>query len=285
MLLLGRTVPDAKVAICTDGMNGLNRFESAGEAQKDLMPSTKLYLGNPAARILQNRNSEEQEREDRQVAERAAEAALAASGENIASVIPACTSALSCNRELSHLNRAEMDICGVVSIVCAHNIPALRTTIAMTAPENHSFYDAAFREFFKFRSNGIDAIYLDLMCRYSARLKLLIDDMVEGDTTLAPLREVDMLLPWMHAFDHDLSCQLDFSGLYRLGAGRRVGEQTESWWAELKPWAKIARYMSRKNWWDGLNRLYLLHTRHKQRKFPAVMASKIKRIASKRCEL
>ena len=85
----------------------------------------------------------------------------------------------------------------------------------------------------------------------------------------------EMLVPWMHAFDHDLPCQLKFNPLYRLGAGRRVGEQTEQLWAKMKPFAKIARYMCFHNWWDGMNFLLQGIARKTQAKMPATLLRRI----------
>ncbi|KAL4551027.1 hypothetical protein Ndes2526B_g09112 [Nannochloris sp. 'desiccata'] len=156
------SVPPANVAIAADGMNAANRFASAGMATRHLKPTTSSYLANPARRILDMTNLDRNFERDEaaRLAQRVEEADMSHSG-----VLPPCTTALSCNREISFFNRADLDHCGVVSIVCSHNIPALGCTIAMPAPEQHAYYDAAFREFLTNRPE-IDAIYLDLMCRY-----------------------------------------------------------------------------------------------------------------------
>ena len=59
------------------------------------------------------------------------------------------------------------------------------------------------------------------------------------------------------------------------GAGGRVGEQTEHLWSATKPFAKIARYMSRARWQDGFNLLLELLTRIKQQAFPNLISQKI----------
>ncbi|KAG7672377.1 hypothetical protein NADE_001807 [Nannochloris sp. 'desiccata'] len=272
------SVPPANVAIAADGMNAANRFASAGMATRHLKPTTSSYLANPARRILDMTNLDRNFERDEaaRLAQRVEEADMSHSG-----VLPPCTTALSCNREISFFNRADLDHCGVVSIVCSHNIPALGCTIAMPAPEQHAYYDAAFREFLTNRPE-IDAIYLDLMCRYHGRLKLLLQDLTEAGILPPEVTNIKLLLPWMHAFDHDLTCQLKFSGLYQEGTGRRVGEQTESWWAIIKAWCKRARYMSPRQWWDGLNRMYLLLTRQKQQGFPLMLEKKLDRNKKKK---
>ncbi len=146
-------MPPANVAIAADGMNGANRFASAGMATRLLKPTTSSYLANPARMIFDKTNLDRTfERDEAARLLQRVEADTSHSG-----VLPPCTTALSCNREISFFNRADLDHCGVVSIVCSHNIPALGCTIAMPAPEQHSYYDAVFKEFLTNRP-GIDAI-------------------------------------------------------------------------------------------------------------------------------
>ena len=259
---------DYKVAVCADAVNGANRFSRSGHAQADLKPSTSTFLAAPAAAVLEG-------------------GAQGASGSSTQrqpavpppdepeGVMPACTTALSCNREKSHNTRAELDICGIVGIVCVHGVPALGCMLPMNAPENHSFYDLVFRELFRKKSN-IGQVYLDLMCRYSKRLRALLEKLEFQENRPFEAAVIMLLVPWMHAFDHDLSCQLTFSGLYAEGAGRRIGEQTEHLWAATKPFAKRARYMTLRNWWDSYNALFRLLTFIRQRDSAAVLERKIK---------
>ena len=61
----------------------------------------------------------------------------------------------------------------------------------------------------------------------------------------------------------------------QAGVGRRIGEQTEHFWSDTKPLTKLARYMSRANWWDAFNLLFIQLVRIKQAAFPALIASKV----------
>ena len=88
----------------------------------------------------------------------------------------------------------------------------------------------------------------------------------------------------MHAFDHDLPCQLKNSGMYHQGAGRRVGEQTEHAWSLLKPLGKLLRYASYHHWHDQFNACLLLLSRCKQLEFPQLLATKIKGLVSTKGE-
>jgi hypothetical protein len=85
-------------------MNGSNRFASAGAKQKDLQPSTNTYLAD-AARVVSTKFES-----NRLAAEGAQRATLATAREVEESedgqLFPACTTALFCNLEFSHGNRA-----------------------------------------------------------------------------------------------------------------------------------------------------------------------------------
>ena len=264
-----------------DGMNGCNLFASAGSKQKSIPPSTNSYFGGPAKSILDKHETNELGKESRALAESAAEREQE---EEDGRIYAACTSALSCNREFSTGTRADLQYHGAVAVVCTHIIPVERCAIAMPAPEQHMYYTAAFKELFTKRPD-VRYVYLDIMCRYHRQFYIMLQELV--DLGVAPsniVQDVKALLPWMHAFDHDLSCQLVFSGLYQTGVGRRVGEQTESWWSLVKSFAKKARYMAPRNWWDGFNRLYKLLSTQKQRDFPQMMKKKILRVEQKRGE-
>ena len=279
ILTAGTAVPQYEVAVMADAMNAANRFSNAGRTQVGLLPATSTYLSIPAAGVLEQRNTSGSSLQQA-VGSTVPATVVPAEEEAGEGVLPACTTALSCNRENSYNTRAELDICGLVSVVCTHGFPALGCTIAMTAAENHSYYDAAFEHLFRSKST-VRQVYLDLMCRYKGRLRRLLERLVAGGYITPECLDVKLLIPWMHAFDHDLTCQLKFSGLYAEGVGRRVGEQTESLWSVIKPFAKKARYMAFRNWWDSYNFLFRHLTFLKQREMPISLERKLKKIGGK----
>ena len=270
-----------------DAMVGANRHKSAGRAQASLLPSTLTYLGLVAMNILADRDGSATAETVPGLAATVAAAAAAGpapveedEGDDDA-VLPACTTALSCNRESSFNTRAELDICGLVGVFCTHGFPALGCILAMTAPENHSYYDAVFSFLFRHKWS-IGQVYLDLMCRYKARLLRLLQRLVDlGQLPQESLDRLKCLVPWMHAFDHDLKCQLKHSGLYADNAGRRIGEQSESVWSIIKAFAKRARYMTYRNWWDGYNFFFEFLTAVRQRDMAQTLQRKLKNIEVK----
>ncbi len=245
------------MGVSTDGCNRNNRFKSAGRSQENIKPTTDTYLGTVAEAEMQRKES-------------GASAPPAAER-----VRPECTTALACNRENSSARRSEMHLYGMVTMVCMHIIPCLGLALAMMGHEQHCYY-VSLLEFLLSNRSDIKFIYLDLMCRFAPKVDKIVTSL-QGRGLLDPAKKYnyELLVPWMHAFDHDMLCQLKFSPLYRLGAGRRVGEQTEQLWAKMKPFAKIARYMGFHHWWDGMNFLLKLITTKAQANLPSTVLRRI----------
>lgn len=87
----------------------------------------------------------------------------------------------------------------------------------------------------------IGDLYVDFACKlkvtFSNYIKVL-QDHGEGEernaAMLAAMREIRLLVNWMHGSSHELSCQVQHMGRYAEGAGRKVGENTEQLWSLLK---------------------------------------------------
>jgi len=47
-------------------------------------------------------------------------------------------------------------------------------------------------------------------------------------------KEIQIMVNWMHAASHDMSCQLENSGRFQKDAGFVVGEQPEQLWSGTK---------------------------------------------------
>ena len=132
---------------------------------------------------------------------------------------PACGTALSCNRPTMHALGERLDIYGMVGVACPHTIPALGLFTAMYTPEQHYYYDVLLAELLK-RRPDLHAIYLDLSCQYKKRWAVVVEELIKDGWVGEEARAVLLLLPWMHAFDHGMACQLANSGLYQVG-GRK----------------------------------------------------------------
>ena len=267
----------------TDAMNAADRFASAGRSQANVKPTTSLFLGDAAKRVMKETKEGTLVSAAQQTAA-AAVAAVSAAAEEALDGLGGCTTALHCNREFAKQGRGEMDIKGTVAIVCSHVFPGVGCCLPMTVPECHHFYDLVLDYLLRTRPDTRD-VYLDLMCRYANRFKGLIDRLSSQGIFPTSSPDISMLLPMMHAFDHNLPCQLQFSALYAPGVGRRVGEQTEVLWSTVKPFFKIARYMTFAHWWDNYNCLLWLLSLRKQERLPVMLESRIKRINEKKGEI
>ena len=128
----------------------------------------------------------------------------------------ACGTSLNCNRPISSATRSELEQYGMVSVVCPHIIPGLGLSIPMPTYEQHFYYDVALRSTLQ-RRPDLKVIYLDLACRYNVRWSQQLEKLVNDGLIAAEIKDnVQLLLPWMHAFDHDPECQLKFNALYKV---------------------------------------------------------------------
>lgn len=136
------------------------------------------------------------------------------------SIMMACSAALTCNRAVSNMARGELDQYGMISVVCSHVIPGLGLSIPMLTPEQHYYYDVVLGDTLR-RRPDLAVVYLDLACRYAnGRWNVLLQELVEQEHITNEQRDrVQMLLPWMHAFDHDIKCQLKYSAMYKVRKG------------------------------------------------------------------
>jgi hypothetical protein len=251
-------VPEHKLAVSTDGVQKAVHFANAGHAQAGIEPSTSSYLGTCAAGLVQDYDDG---KFTSAAAEAAARSAAAEEERDEATAVPgsACATALTCNRSIAH-RRTELDRVGLIAVVCAHVFAGFNLVVPMLTPEQHYFYDVVLSTLL-IACPHLHAIYLDLACRYGGRFRRLLKRLVDEDRVGSQVLQVLLKLPWMHAFDHSMVCQLLNSGMFQVGAGRRVGEMTEALWALLKPFTKLARFMTLARWHDGYN-LALAHLMH-----------------------
>ena len=198
------------VAIAADGMTKACRYSNVGTAQLDRAPSTCTYLGPVAEDVIEAHRcgrltSAAQER-------RRAEAE--------ADVGASCTSALTCNRS-SAGSRGDTDRAGMVGLVCAHTFPVRGAFVAMVTDEQHAYYEHAFEYLLRKRPD-VKVVYLDLACRFKKRWEQMVQRLVAAGAVTHRAAEIKLLLPWMHAFDHNMECQLQFSGLYQVRSASAV---------------------------------------------------------------
>lgn len=269
----GIPVQSGKCCASMDAICSANHFTSAGSSQHSNKPTLRLYISTVAEKVSQLHASGEMVSEAQTRAAAAADLEL----DDGSGVRPRCTTELSCNRPTAKAGRAETDISGLVAACCSHVVPLLGLAIPMVTPENHTYYEHLLESLIQSRPD-LEIVFLDLACRFRGRWSMLLDRLRDR---VAGLDDIRLMLPMMHAFDHDMACQVKNSALYQVGAARRVGEQTEELWSEIKKFCKVARYMTHANWRDCMDMLFLLLSLRKQWNFPKMLAARILRIDAK----
>ena len=261
------------MAVCMDASVKPCNFANAGCSQNHILPSTDSYLGSNAAAVLSDfEKGILVSKAATATSSAAAAAAVEAGGQ--AAVQP-CSTALSCSREVAG-TRGEVARGGMVVAVCPCGLVGENMALPLVTAEQHYYYDCLGFAVLSSRPD-IQHVYLDIACRYYARFIAMVEVWLDDPATRASedWKQVIWLLPWMHACDHDLDCQLRFSGLYRELAGHCDGESTERAWALTKALGKLLRYATTARWWDQFNAHFALVTESKQRGLPALLASQL----------
>lgn len=93
--------------------------------------------------------------------------------------------------------------------------------------ENFAAYDSIFVPVLLSNNPpSFDAVCIDVGCRYKAHFK--------HHHPVVSAKFPHVLVGWLHSnAGHNLSCQLQFCGMYYEGMGRCIGEQTEQLWVSL----------------------------------------------------
>lgn len=212
--LPGTPVERGHLCASADAVAKAIHFQNAGASQASIPGTTTTYLGELAAGV-------EQDFADGKLSSKAmAVKAAVQAAEDVATgtegVLPACTTALSCNREEAAA-RGTTSRYGIVGGVCAHVIPLLGLFLAMFTPEQHYYYDVLFTRLI-LSAPFLSTIYLDLACRYKKRFGILLADLLaRGEISESRAAGIQLVLPWMHGYDHDEACQIANSGLYQVG--------------------------------------------------------------------
>ena len=153
----------------------------------------------------------------------------------------ACSSNLTCSRP-SASARGVVDVSGLAGVFCNHCVAGRDAMLAMRTPEQWEYHIRTFTSVLLRRPDIADA-YIDIGCRLKASLLAALQRHVDaGDLAPGVLEKVrrhgrtsgtlvatfmpkadascpmllNVMVPWMHAFDHDVPCQLQFSGLYQV---------------------------------------------------------------------
>lgn len=185
------------------------RYSNAGKSSEGIYPSTSHYLGAVNDQVTDDYGSGVLARSAKDAEKDAADVDVATGR-----LLPPCTSSITASRPTSYA-RGSTDQAGLIGVVCAHIFPALGLFVALWTPENFSYYVYVLKELLKRRPDLV-IVYLDVACRFKKRWDTLVDELVGAGLATAEAKKIGLLLPWMHAFDHNLECQVQFSGLLKV---------------------------------------------------------------------
>ena len=149
-----------------------------------------------------------------------------------------CTSNFHCARpETSASESTTCDVKGMVGGVCSHCVPLKGAFIDMHGSEQFIYYLIIITALVSSCPN-LGFVYVDFACRLSVTWKRYLakhgSRIFPSEGLLNAAKGLHLLVNWMHGSAHDLSCQLQNSGRYRAGAGRRHGEGSEQLWSLTK---------------------------------------------------
>ena len=144
-------------------------------------------------------------------------AAAGDGGEEVSdnTLLPTCTTAMVADRTKA-VARGDLDVYGIAAGCCTHAVPCRGLVTHMPTPENYMFYDKIVVACVKARPDA-KFFYLDLACRYVKRFGQRMQELL--DVGILATCEMMIRVPWMHGFDHDVSCQYKHSGLYTVRKG------------------------------------------------------------------
>uniref|UniRef100_A0A7S3QP61 CxC3 like cysteine cluster domain-containing protein n=2 Tax=Dunaliella tertiolecta TaxID=3047 RepID=A0A7S3QP61_DUNTE len=159
-----------------------------------------------------------------------------------------CGSRLRCAREGSKATTM-YDVNGLLGATCAHGFALPDLFCNMRRSENFTFYLVLLKHIVK-ECPSVKHVYIDFGCRLAKTWTWYLQAL---DKELPPSAvDLRIMVNWMHAASHDMSCQLENSGRFQKDAGFVVGEQSEQLWAMTKDPSSLMRCMTLQNRHDSV---------------------------------
>lgn len=217
-----------RVAIAMDAVTKACRFRNCGRATMGLKPVLSNYFSSANNRVQmlhqQGRFKLEHLIPQQQGDELNAQQAAQEDADE------ACASDLHCARTQSD-DTGIIDQHGFVGAACVHCIPVKGSFMDMPVNEQFGFYCIGLEELLE-KAPWLKDIYIDFACKF----KKTWSRYCRGKPHLEQIMQegLRLMVNWLHAAGHVLSCQLVNSGRYTQGAARRVGEFSEQLWRHFK---------------------------------------------------
>ncbi|KAF5829013.1 hypothetical protein DUNSADRAFT_16713 [Dunaliella salina] len=162
-----------------------------------------------------------------------------------------CHSQLRCARQESKVSQM-YDINGLLGCTCAHGFAIPNYFCNLPRAEKYTFYMVLLKYMVQ-ECPSLKNVYIDFGCRLSKTWERHLQDL--GENVPATANAVRIMMNWLHASSHDLSCQILNNGRFMEGTGWVVGEQIEQLWSLLKDAAGLMRCMTKQSRRDFLELL------------------------------
>lgn len=227
-----------KRSIAADANTKLSHYTNVATATETLQPVINRFYGSADKEAWERHVNNTLSLEHLGAAGRPSNRSQAAGSSSAATPVQddvdthACTTHLSCARvEAKHTGK--VNVYGVMGAVCVHGVPIPGSFVDLSAPEQYSIYLLSFKQTFPLIPNLQD-VYVDFACRLEPSWKRFLNAQPQLVAQFPHIQDVRLLVNWMHANGHVMACQLESSGRFTEGAGRRIGENTEHHWSLSK---------------------------------------------------
>lgn len=226
--------PPFSVVITGDAVTKASRYANCARGTKQLAPVLQTHYKQPNTIV-----------ESRHASGTLSLAALKAQGQPFqeqqhqhadddadAQEEEECSTVLHCARPKAY-EAGAVDVYGVVGFVCSHGVPVRGAFADMRTPEQYAYYIIILM-WLLMLCTSIKDVYVDFACKLKVSWKAYLDANKDDLGEHEHIRQVRLMVGWMHGASHVLSCQLKNCGKFIPDTARSIGEQAESLWSMLK---------------------------------------------------
>lgn len=111
--------------------------------------------------------------------------------------------------------RGDLDRTGLAGLCCKHVFPLRDLFVFMVTPEQYNYYVVLFKNLL-LKKPTVKVIALDVGCRFKKRFDDMIEQGIADGSFAAELRNIHLVVPYMHGSKHGSECQLRFSAIYQV---------------------------------------------------------------------
>ena len=111
--------------------------------------------------------------------------------------------------------KGDLDRTGLAGLCCKHVFPLKDLFVFMVTPEQYNYYVVLFKNLL-LRKPSVRVLALDVGCRFKKRWDSMIEDGIANGSFAEQLKDIALVVPYMHGSKHGSECQLQFCAVYRV---------------------------------------------------------------------